>query len=119
MAGRALRLHEPHGPAAPDCRLRVPAGRALASPLPAAMRHVVTLGGLVGRIERLEIRCTRCPRHGRLLLVKLIAEHGLDLPMPELAVRLAANCAKAQATSSAERCFVVFPQLLNLSASPN
>jgi len=83
------------------------------------MRQVVALGDLVGRIERLEIRCTRCPRHGRRQLSKLIAEHGLDVAMPELAMRLAADCPKAQATSPADRCFVVFPQLLDLPVSPN
>ena len=78
------------------------------------MRQVVTLGDLVGRIERLEIRCTWCDRAGRQQLGKLIAEHGVDVGMPELAVRLAADCPKAQATSPAERCFVIFPQLLDL-----
>jgi hypothetical protein len=39
--------------------------------------------------------------------------------MPEPAVRLAADGAKAQATSPAERCFVVFRQLPDLTARPN
>ena len=42
-------------------------------------RQAVTLGDLAGRIERLEVRCTRCPRHGRVKLAKLLAEHGADL----------------------------------------
>src|SRR3954467_10840265 len=111
MAGRALRPREPHRPAAPDPRLRFPAGRDPASALTAAMSQVVTLGDLVGRIERLEVRCSRCDRAGRVKLARLIAEHGADLPMPELAVRLAADCPKAQATSPADKCFVLFPQL--------
>ena len=53
------------------------------------VRQAVTLGDLVARLERLEVRCTRCPRHGRVKLAKLIAEYGVDLPMPDLAVRLA------------------------------
>ena len=53
-------------------------------------------------------------RAGRQQLAKLIAEHGVDLGMPDLAVRLAANCPKANATNVAERCFVIFPQLLDL-----
>ena len=40
------------------------------------MRQVVTLGDLVGRIERLEVRCSRCDRAGRVKLARLIAEHG-------------------------------------------
>jgi hypothetical protein len=79
------------------------------------MRMVVTLGHLVGRIERLEVRCTRCDRAGRVKLDKLIAEHGSDLPMPELAVLLATDCPKVSATNVAERCFVIFPQLVEKS----
>jgi hypothetical protein len=75
------------------------------------MRMVVTLGHLVGRLDKLEVRCSRCTRTGRIKLAKLIAEHGPDFPMPELAVRLAGNCPKARVTSPADRCFVVYPQL--------
>jgi hypothetical protein len=82
------------------------------------MRQVIILDDLVGRIERLEARCTRCDRVGRVRLARLIAEHGSDLPMPELAVRFAAGCPKANATGAAEQCFVVFPQLLDLPVSP-
>ena len=79
---------------------------------------MVVLGDLVGRIERLEIRCTRCDRTGRQQLAKLLHAHGPDLPMPELAVRLAAGCPKINATSTADRCFVVFPQLVALATAP-
>jgi hypothetical protein len=78
------------------------------------VRRAVTLGDLVGRIERLEIRCTRCDRSGRLTVARLIANHGADMGMPDLAVLLAANCPRANATSPGDRCFVVFPQLLDL-----
>jgi hypothetical protein len=78
------------------------------------MRQVVALGNLVGRVERLEIRCTRCPRRGRVMLDKLIAEHGAGMDLPQLGTVLAADCPRAQATSPAERCFVIFPQLLDL-----
>jgi hypothetical protein len=75
-------------------------------------KQAVTLGDLAGRIERLEVRCTRCDRAGRVRLDKLIAEHGTDMGLPDLAVRLAADCPKLSATNVAERCFVVFPQLV-------
>ena len=78
-------------------------------------RQVVTLGDLEGHIERLEVRCTRCPRHGRVRLAKLIAEHGAELGLPDLAVRLAADCPQAQAINPADRCFVAFRQLLDLA----
>jgi hypothetical protein len=78
------------------------------------MRQAVVLGDLVGQLHQLEVRCTRCDRAGRVKLTKLIAEHGPDMGLPDLAVCLAADCAKAQATSPVERCFVIFPQLVNL-----
>jgi hypothetical protein len=39
----------------------------------------VALGTLVGRVDRLEVRCRRCDRYGRVRLVKLIEEHGVGV----------------------------------------
>ena len=80
----------------------------------AGTRGAVTLGELVGRIDRLEVRCRRCPRHGRLGLARLIADHGEGTELPDLAERLAAGCPKTSAPDPGERCFVHFPQLLEL-----
>ena len=81
-------------------------------------KQAVTLGALVGRVERLEVRYKRCDRAGRLQLAPLIAEHGADTGLPELGTHLAAGCLKAKATNSGERCFVYFPQLLALAGLP-
>jgi hypothetical protein len=63
------------------------------------MRQVVTLGGLAGRIEHLEIRCNRCLRHGRVVLAMLIAEHGAGrLACP---VRAGAPCRRLHRRSNA------------------
>ena len=72
----------------------------------------VTLGDLVGRVDRLEVRCRRCPRHGRLRLARLIAGHGAGTGLPDLAARLATDCPKAKAPDLSERCIAFFPQLL-------
>ena len=76
-------------------------------------RQVVTLGELTGQIERLEIRCTRCDRAGLVKLAKLIAEHGAAIGMPDLAVIMASERPKVRTTDVAERCSVMFPQLLD------
>jgi hypothetical protein len=81
------------------------------------VRQSVILSDLVGRLDKLDVRCTRCTRHGRVKLAKLIAEHGPDLGLPELAVRLAADCPNATSTDSARRCWVHFPQLVKLTAT--
>ena len=75
--------------------------------------QAVTLGALVGQVDRLEVRCKRCERQGRVRLARLIAEHGAELGLPDLAVYLAADCPKA-ATNPAERCFAYFPELAGL-----
>ena len=77
-------------------------------------KGVVTLAELVGRLDRLEVRCRRCERHGRLRLARLVAEHGAGMALPDLAVPLAAGCPKAEAANLGERCFVYFPQLAEL-----
>jgi hypothetical protein len=78
-------------------------------------KQAVTLGDLACRVDRLEVRCKRCDRQGRMRLTKLIAEHGAELGLPELAVLLAVDCPKVAATNQADRCFVHFPQLAGLS----
>ena len=75
----------------------------------------VTLGELAGRDDWLEVRCRRCERHGRLRLARLIADHGAVTGLPDPAVRLAAGCPKLQAPDLGERCFVHFPQLIELT----
>jgi hypothetical protein len=74
----------------------------------------VTLGDLVDRIDRLEVRCRHCDRYGRLGLAKLIEDHGAEMMLPELAVHLARGCSQANTLNPAERCFVYFPQLSKL-----
>ena len=78
-------------------------------------RGSVTLGELVGRIDRLEIRCERCERHGRVRLARLTAEHGAETSLVELATRLEAGCANAKAADLSRRCFVHYPQLVELA----
>src|SRR5690349_2406905 len=57
----------------------------------------VTLGELVGRIDRLEVACRRCDRRGRL---RLVAEHGPSTTLPD-----------GRAPTPGEGRFVYFPQL--------
>jgi hypothetical protein len=76
------------------------------------MRQVVTLGDLVGRLERLEIPCRRCERRGRIRLARLIEEHGAEMALPELGLRLAASCPRATAADLSRRCCVYYPFLV-------
>jgi hypothetical protein len=58
----------------------------------------VLLSDLVGRLDRLEVRCQCCNRYGRMRLAKLIEEHGADTGMPDLVVRLAGEHAPSRPT---------------------
>ncbi len=73
----------------------------------------ILLGDLAGRIDRLEIRCSRCNRHGRVWLSKLIEQYGADMRGPEFAVLLAKDCPKANAHWG-KRCWIYFPQMTKL-----
>ena len=74
------------------------------------MSGSLDLADMAQRGRMLEIHCVRCDRYGRLLLSKLIAEHGPDLKLPELANILSKVCTVAAHTTY-DRCQIVFPQL--------
>lgn len=79
---------------------RVPAGSGL-----------ILLGEAAARIDRLDVACNHC---GRLGLDRLVAEHGPDLPMPELLRLLSADRVRRQAGKTHDPCGVHFPQLPTL-----
>ena len=81
------------------------------------MRQSVRLGD-VEHLVHLEIACRRCDRHGRMRIAKLIAEHGAEIGLPDVAVRLATGCPNARAADPAMRCFVCFPQLVAAALNP-
>ena len=51
------------------------------------MPGVIFLGQVAARLEYLDIACCRCDRR-----VRLLGQHGADLPMPELGRLLAVDC---------------------------
>src|SRR4051794_8043603 len=78
-------------------------------------KQAVTLGDLVGQLGRLEIRCKRCNRQGRVRLTKLIAEHGaalgylswpcsLRLTAPRLQLRTKPTAVSSTSRSWPGRC---------------
>jgi hypothetical protein len=85
------------------------------APIVAIGHGAVTLGDLVGKLDRLEARCRHCERYGRVRLAKLIEEHGDDMGLPALAMRLAEECSKANSLNLSERCLFHFPSWLSYS----
>jgi lambda repressor-like predicted transcriptional regulator len=52
----------------------------------------VTLGDIAGKLAMLEFVCSRCERHGRLSLAKLIERHGADAQLTNMRTVLARDC---------------------------
>jgi hypothetical protein len=58
----------------------------------------------------------RCERYGRYSKAGPVAKYGAAVPLPELASRLSANCAK-RANLGARSCGAFFPALANKGRS--
>ncbi len=80
------------------------------------MTTSVSLADIVARIDRLEIRCTRCDRAGRYRVARLIEQHGKAMLLPDLRMELAKDCDHAGGHDF-DRCDVFFPQLIDLTSS--
>ena len=79
------------------------------------MPGVIFLGQVAARLEYLDIACTRCDRHGRLRLDRLLAQHGADMSMPELGRLIAADCPRMVADKMHDVCGWRFPGLSGVS----
>jgi hypothetical protein len=61
-----------------------------------------------------DVACNRCSRRGVLSAARLAAEHGADMPGPELLRILAADCPRMQAAEFHDVCGIHMPQLSKL-----
>ena len=68
----------------------------------------VTLGDIARRLPMLEVACSRCERHGRLSVAKLVEQHGGEARLPDLRLVLAGDCPHAASVSINDRCGVHF-----------
>jgi hypothetical protein len=81
----------------------------------AAMKgDAITLAVAAANFTTLEIACRRCERAGRLLIDRLIEQHGADMGLPELGDVLARDCPKKEAAAVGGRCSLYYPQLRRL-----
>jgi hypothetical protein len=68
----------------------------------------VTLGDITDTITMLEVACER---RGRLRVTRLIAQHGVEVGLPELRHRLPSDYPRTGAVSLYDQCGVHYPQL--------
>jgi hypothetical protein len=73
----------------------------------------VTLGGIADKITMLEVACSRCERHGRLSVARLIKRHGANAQLTNLRTVLAGDCPRIEGAIY-EQCGVHYPQLVSL-----
>jgi hypothetical protein len=71
----------------------------------------ITLGQINDRLLVLEVSCNFCDRRGRLNVNRLIAEHGPQLPVPDLRQIIAADCPRMIEGKISDPCGVHFPGL--------
>jgi hypothetical protein len=57
---------------------------------------VVLLGQVAARLPVFDLACNRCDSRGRLRTARLVAEHGPDMPGPDLLRVLSADCPRRQ-----------------------
>jgi hypothetical protein len=88
-------------------------GERMRSPRPDNLSSAgfVTLGKISARLRVLEVACNRCDRHGRLGVARVIAEHGIQLPIPELRHIVVVDCSRMMAGHLHDVCVVHFPGL--------
>jgi len=69
----------------------------------------VTLGEVSARAGHIEVACSRCERHGRYSLRKLVDSLGEEFPLTNLGSRIS-DCPKKNAAVW-ERCDIYYPGL--------
>jgi hypothetical protein len=78
-------------------------------------RQAVTPADLLGRIEVLNVICSKCDRRGRYRVQSIIREITLGGRLTEWLARISADCPRRNAGQFSDRCGVHSPDLARLS----
>jgi hypothetical protein len=78
----------------------------------------ITVGQVAERARMLDVKCSRCDRHGRLSLARLLIELGPDAPIADAWRGLNADCPKREAQGAGARCDLFAPVLAKLVVMP-
>ena len=70
----------------------------------------ITLSQIANRLAVLNVACSKCERSGRYRVANLMASHGADTRLTDLALKLCADRRNSD-TFTAQRCDVFFPDL--------
>jgi hypothetical protein len=78
-----------------------------------------SMGDLADRWAQVDIRCRRCPRHGRLSTARLIRDYGRDAPVRLLFPDLGKTCPNWQSASPYDSCSLGCDQLVGIHRRPD
>lgn len=78
---------------------------------PRRSRGALTLGDLLGKTELLRIACKSCDRAGQYRVLRLIAEHGEAMPLPDLLRIIAADCPENRTPLNNPHCGAYYPEI--------
>jgi hypothetical protein len=76
----------------------------------------ILLGEVAAHLATVDISCNFCPRRGKANIVRLMQEHGGDMPIPDLLRLLSADCPRRLTARIAEPCGANMPQLAEVFA---
>jgi len=74
-------------------------------------RTYLTFGDIDGKLDVLNVECTRCPRRGRYNVASLVAKHGRNGSMTKWVSGLKGDCPKRDANDLRDRCDLICPDL--------
>ena len=86
----------------PECRFR-------SSPI--LRDDAIIFGGLVGKLDALEVACGKCGRKGRYPVARLIEQHGRDAKVVDFLAEITADCPKKRAGNMSDQCAARCPDL--------
>jgi hypothetical protein len=71
----------------------------------------ILLGEVARHLAAVHIACNFCPRQGKASIIRLMHQHGPEMPIPDLLRLLSHDCPRRRAASISERCGAHFPEL--------
>ncbi len=77
----------------------------------AMVRDYLAFGDIEGKLDTLDVECTKCDRKGRYSVAKLIERYGPDSNMQTWRASLSADCPKRHAYAIHERCDIMCSDL--------
>jgi hypothetical protein len=74
----------------------------------------ILLGEVAQHLATVHISCNFCSRQGKASIIRLMHEHGPDMPIPDLLRMLSHDCPRRLAARISEPCGAHLPELADI-----